>query len=584
MDRFAACAGQTCCSGQAWPRAPAQECGAVVTTTLDAWVRGLPTGPNVVAMPTVLVDANLNETRARVVGVLIAAGDVIAVEHGNRFVLHKRVPTGWVEAATFADVQRLVGARCVGYAPNKAGENLPRVIPRDVIRMLTSAADDAITNTKGESLRIVAQIVTRPDYDRPRDAWVYEGFTASTRSMVALDDLGRECERILERQGYDRHDAEIAIGELGLVCEGAAWASGGDRAAYLATMVAAATRSIWACDTVEFGHASPGLVVSTAVGGSGNGKTTLVSTLATVAGTRNPNFTEQKDAQETMRTLGGQIAQRRSVINVTESRTIGDHWTDLLTGGTLPERVYQSNAIRHNPMRSVVTFSGIEIEFGGVGHARRRVIFARLDGPPNAAAGLDARGGLSPEVFAQSHEAKLWVACQTIVVAYLRAGEPDVECLPALASFDRWDLVRRAVIWSGGGDALASREGGDMDARDAGLANGEELIEFVLEAMERRGKDRIKAFDLGRGAPTAKAFSLRLRQSRFGDRDGDRRIVASKDRNKTCLYTVEIRRAGQWSPARFEPEIEPVEPVEPDPWAQRGVDLIQQLPGEPLPD
>ncbi|WP_457939827.1 hypothetical protein [Mesorhizobium sp. 10J20-29] len=222
------------------------------------------------------------------------------------------------------------------------------------------------------------------------------------------------------------------------------------------------------------------------------GKTLLCDTISMIATGRPASTISQgKNEEEFNKRLFSILLQGDPVITIDniEQPVRSDEFCTVLTSETWQCRVLGISGNRTVMTNVLFLLNGNGLTFEG--DIRTRVLICRMDSrveDPGA-----RRFDRDLREWVPQHRAELVVAALTALRAFVVAGRPGLDKLPAFGRFEDWsDLVRGALVWLGEPDPCATRQ--DIDAHDPERE--------ALSALHRAWRDVIGAKNL----VTAKAL------------------------------------------------------------------------------
>ena len=309
--------------------------------------------------------------------------------------------------------------------------------------------------------------------------------------------------RIIEKAGYDQVSGLFLVGSgeamdpvpespsetevresLELLWEPFAefpLASGDDRAALLALILTAFTRSAYTT-------APAGLITAPA---AGHGKTLLAMALAHLAAGKDAAIAPPimgKNAEEEIRKRLFAISRagKAAVVydNLDPGSLISPGLCAYLTSGSIEDRVLGASKVETVPFRSFFLITGNNVI--PEGDLPRRTILCRIDaGVENAFQGREFR--LKPDDHCLENRQRMARAALTILQAYRNSNKPTFGS--PFGSFEGWDkMVRQPVLWVRQQGYFPHPLGDPITASLAAATKGnvEEVLSVFLSWWESR--------------------------------------------------------------------------------------------------
>lgn len=197
------------------------------------------------------------------------------------------------------------------------------------------------------------------------------------------------------------------------------------------------------------------------------------------------------DDQEMQKRIVAHILAGTPLVVIDNARAVGSPamYAALTSHGASADRILGASSVVNESMRTTWFATGNNLLLAR--EMRRRSVRIRLLsklGDPFKRADF-AESHLSASV--QRRRPELLVDGLTVLLAYIRAGRPDVGLAP-LGSFVEWSgLARNAVVWLGLADPLATMAGSEEEGFDRETATLRSLL-VGLEVITRRGPSTSK--------------------------------------------------------------------------------------------
>jgi hypothetical protein len=186
-----------------------------------------------------------------------------------------------------------------------------------------------------------------------------------------------------------------------------------------------------------------------------SGKSLLTETVGIIATGHKPTMMSQgKSAEEDEKRLATVLMAGDAVV-VTDNceRPIGgDTLCSMLTQEYIAARILGKSELARLPTNTLLMATGNNLTFGI--DVARRVLICRLDTGEERPDLIEY--DFDPRDEALADRPKLVAAGLTVLRAYIAAGKPTP--LVKLGSFEKWNLVREALVWLGEADPAETRE------------------------------------------------------------------------------------------------------------------------------
>lgn len=299
------------------------------------------------------------------------------------------------------------------------------------------------------------------------------------------------------------------------------FATKGDRAVVLAACLTAVIRRIL--------PAAPLFAVDAPTAGSG--KSLLCETVGIIASGYKPTIISQgKTPEEDEKRLASVLMAGDAVLVIDNcDRPLGgDTLCSMLTQEIIASRVLGKSEVKRMPTNALVMATGNNVEV--VGDLGRRTLVCRIDTGAERPDQLEH--GFSPTEEAMRDRPALVVAALTVLRAYVVAGRPGR--LPAIGSFEDWNLVREALVWLGEDDPTVTRERVISD--DPRKGEVVELLELWHDALDGQSVTLSEIAEMATRAPRGKinelqqALAERTPKGIFNPRSVGRYLARHKDR------------------------------------------------------
>ena len=190
----------------------------------------------------------------------------------------------------------------------------------------------------------------------------------------------------------------------------------------------------------------------------GTGKTLLAETASIIStGRRASVLSLGHDDAEAEKRLGGVLLAGDAVILLDNiDRPLGgDLLCQVTTQPSVRIRPLGVSSVISVPTHSLLLATGNNLSI--VGDLKRRVVLIRMDAKTERPEQRTFNKNHLDEIL--SRRAEIITAALTISMAYLQAGEPNIEKHTPYGSFEMWDrLVRKPLLWIGTPDPLAGAE------------------------------------------------------------------------------------------------------------------------------
>lgn len=270
------------------------------------------------------------------------------------------------------------------------------------------------------------------------------GYDAATKTWIALDEEFPQLPEVL-----DHEDAWGAVEKLFDITGEFPFASRAHRVAFLSAMITPIARS-------AFVGPAPMFVLDANTRASG--KTTLVQVVSLIVkGCTVPATSYVHESNECRKQVTGIVMAGESIVLLDNVR--GEFGNDvfdrLLTTERWSDRMLGGNELIDEPCRATWFVTGNNLCVAA--DTMRRTVHIRLESDLERP---EDRGGFKyPDILrhVREHRQTLYMACITIVAAYIRAGRPSANLTP-FGSFGGWsNLVREAVAWATSVDPCSTR-------------------------------------------------------------------------------------------------------------------------------
>lgn len=246
---------------------------------------------------------------------------------------------------------------------------------------------------------------------------------------------------------------------------------------------AEADKSVWLAMvlTMTCRPSVAGCVPLFAVGANirGAGKSLLVDASSEIAyGHRaaRQTFSIEREEQRKLITAIALAAIPAVLFDNLSCKLAGDALDAAITSSVWTDRLLGGNKQLSEPLRTVFTATGNNLQYGG--DIARRVLPIRLASPlENPEERQDFRHA-DLLVYVASNRPRLAVDALTLVRAYFAAGCPE-QSGGQFGSFEQWSaLIRGAIVWAGLADPLDTREAAKA-ADDDG-----EILSLLITALD----------------------------------------------------------------------------------------------------
>lgn len=221
---------------------------------------------------------------------------------------------------------------------------------------------------------------------------------------------------------------------------------------------------------------------------AGTGKTLFCETLGIIMMGHKPAMMSQgKTVEEQEKRLSSAVmaGDPLIVIDNCERPIEGDFLCTMLTQEWVRARILGKSEMLRLPTRTLVIATSNNPQVAG--DVTRRALKCRLDAQVERPDLLQYDFDPRDEAYAQRPE--LVVAGLTVIRAYIAAGRPVL--LDKIGSFERWNIIREALVWLGVPDPAGAREEiFDNDPRKG------ELIDLLRLWWKAFGNERLTLADL----------------------------------------------------------------------------------------
>lgn len=266
------------------------------------------------------------------------------------------------------------------------------------------------------------------------------GYDAVTRLYVDAAGFGAPGTTLEEAQG--------ALAALEDVLVDFPFETDVDRAVVLAMWITACVRQTM--------PTAPAFLVDSP--SSGIGKTPLVNIASLLSTGRSASMTRAPQLEDELsKLLFAFCLAGEPVIAFDDVKGAfgGDVYDQLITSEAITSRVLGATQVARAPARALVMITGRNVTFRGDGVYRtlRARLVTEAERPDD-----ERRRWRHPDLlgYVAANRVDLATACLTIVRAYLLAGRPCK--MPPHKEFQRWNVVREALIWLGRPDVVVSVE------------------------------------------------------------------------------------------------------------------------------
>lgn len=267
-----------------------------------------------------------------------------------------------------------------------------------------------------------------------------DGYDAVTRLYVDAAGFGAPGTTLEEAQG--------ALAALEDVLVDFPFETDVDRAVILAMWITACVRQTM--------PTAPAFLVDSP--SSGIGKTPLVNIASLLSTGRSASMTRAPQLEDELsKLLFALCLAGEPVIAFDDVKGAfgGDVYDQLITSEAITSRVLGATQVARAPARALVMITGRNVTFRGDGVYRtlRARLVTEAERPDD-----ERRRWRHPDLlgYVAANRVALATACLTIVRAYLMAGRPCK--MPPHKEFQRWNVVREALIWLGRPDVVVSVE------------------------------------------------------------------------------------------------------------------------------
>ncbi|MCL2779831.1 MAG: hypothetical protein FWD73_17710 [Polyangiaceae bacterium] len=228
----------------------------------------------------------------------------------------------------------------------------------------------------------------------------------------------------------------------------------------------------------------------------------------------------------------------------------------LLTSGSVQGRELGKNDIISADVSTVFTATANNPRYGS--DLVRRVLPCRLETILERPERRTDFRIPDIEGHARANRSRLLASALTVLSAYVAEGKPAVGAA-TLGSFERWtELVRGAILWAGGADVLATRDGIEADDEERGPLNV--FLYSLHETFETSpftGHDLLSRFAVGDRAkllesvcpmkqpPSPRTMGRHLAGMKGRVVNGLRLISPGETRNHNILWKIETISNGE---------------------------------------
>jgi hypothetical protein len=300
-------------------------------------------------------------------------------------------------------------------------------------------------------------------------------------------------------------DAAMAIARLGELIGTFPFETAADRSVMLAAMLTAVARHL--ADNV------PAIGFSATTAGTGKTKLARIVNIMQT-GRRAPAVISPSRSEEEWRKalFAFALAGEPCVLIDNIERPFGGATLNgAITASAVQDRQLGVSEQRSVPFDAIVLLTGNNLHLRG--DMTRRVLVCRLDAemefPEERTFDSD------PEMTAWERRGEVVGDALTVLAAYLLAGRPLSEPLPAFGSFEQWSrLVRGALAWLGEADPIEGmRRQRDEDPERQALA------ELMAAWAERFGSEPTTTMDAAAAAPANERLAQAIKECCRGEID-----------------------------------------------------------------
>jgi hypothetical protein len=258
---------------------------------------------------------------------------------------------------------------------------------------------------------------------------------------------------------------------------------------------------------------------------AGTGKTKLaecVGLLATGVLPSGMNYSPHMEENEKRLTSVLRSGDPVVLIDNITGELAGDALCSVLTAGTVQSRTLGASEMVHLSTRVLILATGNNLRLRG--DLPRRAVACYLDAKTSNPE--DRKFSFDPIAEIRSQRGQLVVDALTILRAYRDAGQP-VD-LPALGSFEDWDLVRGALLWLGEADPASTKARLKSDSSD--IEEHSTLLRKLLQLFGTERRFTIAELSRNEGQPGTSEICSLLQDSRWDARRAGRLLVRHLDR------------------------------------------------------
>lgn len=272
--------------------------------------------------------------------------------------------------------------------------------------------------------------------------------TASGLYLVFDESLSKSYRPEKLNKKHTKDDAVLAAQSLDKTFQDFPFVADEDKAAIISAIMTAVIRRILPSSPL-FGITAPM---------PGTGKTMLAETASIIVTGRRPSVLSLgHDDAETEKRVGGVLLAGDAAIlfDNLERPFGGDLLCQITTQPSVRIRPLGVSSVISVPTHSLLLATGNNLAI--VGDLKRRVVLIRMDAKTERPEQRTFSKNHLDEVLA--NRADLITSALTLMMAYLHAGEPNINGHKPYGSFEQWDrLVRRPLLWIGYPDPLGGAE------------------------------------------------------------------------------------------------------------------------------
>ena len=221
-----------------------------------------------------------------------------------------------------------------------------------------------------------------------------------------------------------------------------------------------------------------------------SGKSLLTETVGIITTGHKPTMMSQgKSPEEDEKRLSAVLMSGDSVIVIDncDRQVEGDFLCTMLTQEFVIARILGKSEVIRLPTNALVMATGNNLALAG--DVTRRALICRLDTGEERPDLLQHSFDPREEVLAERPE--LVVAGLTVLRGYITAGKPT--SLGTIGSYEKWNVVREALVWLGHTDPVATRERIMADDPRKG-----ELIDLLRLWFDALGTEQVTLGDLAK--------------------------------------------------------------------------------------